>query len=574
MSSTVIITLVVIGAIIWLAVLGVSALRSRGSEEVPANLAPGETDESMETRRLERAQQAAVLLSAFLAVGIPLYYLGEPARQDSFVEAYAEESVARGLAHFEQYQCASCHGADGGGGAATYVEKRSGVTVRWAAPSINDVFSRYDRDEVRYWLTYGRQNTPMPAWGLAGGGPMNEQQIEELLDYLASEQFAIGQGAAVEQVEGRISAALSQLEAADASVAAQIVDQRQLIANIKRATELESVVADITDRAKALSAVFGDGIDTDGDGVSDANEVAINQLTSEFRQVLLLPGVAEVSFAADNPETNGTPDLEAAQAIVETYRDLAESGRAPILGGYADAIEALIQNDDPEADTTDTDGDGLTDQAEAAIGGQVTLAIGAITDDYAPTILDPSNPETSPDVLDSETAATALNELSTLYTNISLNASNQEDLLAAANKSLDFLLESQAAEAWSFDVEAIADATFDGDVARAERVVGLFEGYCARCHTSGYSAGAAFAQRAGAGALAPALYDGRPAIQFLSDEDMKDFLIVGAVANEPYGVNGMGSGRMPAFGEVLSEDDLLDLAHWLRNGNLTGRGDS
>ena len=43
MSSGVIITIVVIGAIIWLAVLGVSALRSRGSEEIPSNLAPGIT---------------------------------------------------------------------------------------------------------------------------------------------------------------------------------------------------------------------------------------------------------------------------------------------------------------------------------------------------------------------------------------------------------------------------------------------------------------------------------------------------------------------------------------------------
>jgi mono/diheme cytochrome c family protein len=572
-SSTVIITLVVIGAIVWLAVLGVSALRSRGSEEVPANLAPGETDESMETRRLERAQQAAVLLSAFLAVGIPLYYLGEPARQDSFVEAYAEESVARGLAHFEEYQCASCHGADGGGGAAAYVEKRSGVNVSWVAPSINDVFYRYDRDEVRYWLVYGRQNSPMPAWGLDGGGPMNEQQIEELLDYLESDQFAISQSAAVEQVPAHISGALSQLDNAESSVTGQVVDQRQLISEIQRATELEPVVADIQQRAEALSAMLGDGIDTDGDGVSDANETAVNQLTAEYRQALLLPGVEEISFAPDNPETNGTPDLEAAEAIVSTYRELADSGRAPILAGYADAIQALIDGEDAE-DTTDTDGDGLIDSAEAAIGGQVTLAIGAITDDYAPTNLDPANPESTPGVPDAETAATALTQLNTLYTNISLNASNQDELLASTNESLDFLLAAQEEEAWSFDIEAIAAQSFDGDPDRAERVVGIFNGYCARCHTAGYSSGPAFTQPAGSGALGPALWDGRPAIQFLSDEDLRDFLIVGAVPNQPYGVNGMGSGRMPAFGEVLSEEDLIDLAHWLRGGNLTGKGDS
>ncbi len=568
-----IITIVVIGVIVWMAVLGVSALRSRGSEEVPANLAPGETDEVMETKRLERAQQAAVLLSAFLAVGIPLYYLGEPARQDSFVEAYAEESVARGLAHFEEYLCASCHGADGGGGAASYVEKRSGVTVSWAAPSINDVFYRYERDEVRYWLVYGRQNSPMPAWGLDGGGPMNEQQIEELLDYLESDQFSISQDEAVGQVETKISTAVSQLGTAQASVEDQILQQRQRIANIERASELEPIMADILDRAGTLGDTLGEGIDTDGDGVADAKETELNQLTTETRQALLLPGVEPVTLAADNPATNGTPDLEVAQAIVDTYRDLADTGRAPVLQTYADAIEALITDGGGE-DTTDTDGDGLTDTAETQIPGQVTLAIGAITNDYAPTNLDPANPESVSGVVDSETAATALTELNTLYTNVRLNATNRDTLLADANESLSFLEQALAEEAWSFDFEGVAAHAFDGDVERATRVVGVFEAYCARCHTSGYSAGPAFAQEAGSGGFGPAIFEGRPAVQFLSDEDLKDFLIVGAVPNQPYGVNGMGSGRMPGFGEVLSEEDLLDLAHWLREGNLMGKGDS
>ena len=72
MSSSLVITLAAIAAVVWLAYLGVSALRARGKEEVPANLAPGTTDDVLETRRLERVQQAAVLLSAVLAVGLPL----------------------------------------------------------------------------------------------------------------------------------------------------------------------------------------------------------------------------------------------------------------------------------------------------------------------------------------------------------------------------------------------------------------------------------------------------------------------------------------------------------------------
>lgn len=595
MSSGVIITIVVIGAIIWLAVLGVSALRSRGSEEIPANLAPGESDEIMETKRLEKAQQAAVLLSAFLAVGIPLYYLGEPARQDSFVEAYAEESVARGLGHWEALACATCHGADGGGGVASYVEKRTGVAVNWTAPSVNDVFYRYDRDEVRYWLVYGRQNSPMPAWGLDGGGPMTPEQIEELIDYMESDEFQISQDDAVRQVEGRINAALSGVAGAESALSSQIVDQRQLIADIERAPDLKPIFEDIDERARQLVPLLSDGLDTDGDGVADAREVEVNQLTSEARTALLLPGVEELTFAPDNPETNGAPDRQVAEGIVATYRDLADTGRAPILGGFADAIQAILDGPDAAAEgedgagegeeesvegegetaaPVDTDGDGLDDAAEAQIGAQTTLAVDAVVGRFAASNLDPANVESISGTPDLDTATSALTALETLFTNIRLNADTGESLLSDARASLDLLEQAMEDRNWDYDFEALAAASFDGDVERATRVVGIYEAYCARCHTSGWSAGVGLAQPAGSGGFGPALYEGRPAVQFLSDEDLKNFLIVGAVANQPYGVNGMGNGRMPGFGLVLSEEDLLDLSHWLRAGNLTGEGDS
>ena len=42
------------------------------------------------------------------------------------------------------------------------------------------------------------------------------------------------------------------------------------------------------------------------------------------------------------------------------------------------------------------------------------------------------------------------------------------------------------------------------------------------------------------------------------------------MAQAPYGVNGIGSGRMPGFGQILSADDLNLIATYLRSGNLTG----
>ena len=35
----------------------------------------------------------------------------------------------------DEFGCFNCHGPEGSGGVAPYVEKRSGIAVEWAAPS-------------------------------------------------------------------------------------------------------------------------------------------------------------------------------------------------------------------------------------------------------------------------------------------------------------------------------------------------------------------------------------------------------------------------------------------------------
>jgi mono/diheme cytochrome c family protein len=49
-----------------------------------------------------------------------------------------------------------------------------------------------------------------------------------------------------------------------------------------------------------------------------------------------------------------------------------------------------------------------------------------------------------------------------------------------------------------------------------------------------------------------------------------EFLTDGSEANTPYGLNGFGSGRMPAFGAILSAEDIELLAAYLRSGNMDG----
>ena len=82
---------------------------------------------------------------------------------------------------------------------------------------------------------------------------------------------------------------------------------------------------------------------------------------------------------------------------------------------------------------------------------------------------------------------------------------NNESLRTGAETAVANLEDSRAAERYAIDFDTLADAAFDGDVAKAERAYGLFSAYCARCHTAGYSAGPVATLEPGSGALGPSL---------------------------------------------------------------------
>ena len=84
-------------------------------------------------------------------------------------------------------------------------------------------------------------------------------------------------------------------------------------------------------------------------------------------------------------------------------------------------------------------------------------------------------------------------------------------------------------------------------------------------------------RRRAPGGFGPALWDGRPTVQFgdANEDPAQDllvqFLIRGSEAETPYGLNGFGTGRMPAFGASLSMEDIELLARYLRGGNMDGK---
>lgn len=562
MSSSLVITLAVIGGVAWLAFLGVSALRNRGKEEIAPNQAPGRSDEELETRRLERTQLGAVVFAGFLAVSLPLYFLGENQRQEGFVEQFSEESITRGEHLVEEFGCYNCHGPGGSGGVATYIERRTGVSTSWAVPSLDDIFYRYEPSEVNFWITYGRPNTPMPAWGLAGGGAMNTNQVQDIVNYLQSHQ--IPQQEALARVNSALATEQSRLANADATMSAALSTQAQLVAEIQAAPDLTGAARTLADEMRQVLEESATGIDTDGDELSDIAEADLNRLTAEFLALWNLPGVAPVTFDPANSQTNGRPD---ADVLEETVAGL-EAGAAnnPILTTFLGRVEATLA-----AGGEDGDADGISDTAEAGLGAIIGEALAAVRPDgiSAALSLDPANPETSGED-DHTVAERAVSANESIALQLQVTTDNQERLLATAQAGLDNLAEAAEARLWEIDVAGVAAAAFGGNEDQAARAVYLFNGYCARCHTSGWSAGLPFTQTAGSGGFGPALFEGRPNVQFLDQESLVEFIEEGSGAQAAYGVNGIGSGRMPAFGAVLSEEDINLIAAYIRSGNMNG----
>ena len=205
----VIAAILLVGGFVWLLGNLRRAKPEVGAElELAPNRKPYYDDEQMEGTRLDRFLLWGLASITIVAVGLPLYWLAEPGRQAGAIKWFRDYRGGESEIHHQPvgggalfaptaeggFNCAGCHGPKGIGGSATYTFKDP-VTqqvrqVAWEAPALNDVTLRMTDDQLREVLTYGRPFSPMPAWGAAGGGPLNEQQIENLIYYLHDIQIS------------------------------------------------------------------------------------------------------------------------------------------------------------------------------------------------------------------------------------------------------------------------------------------------------------------------------------------------------------------------------------------------
>jgi mono/diheme cytochrome c family protein len=213
--------LILINAAAIAGLLGFIALRvlrlKRNQEPAPENLTPFFDDGVLEGAHLERVLGVSLIALVVVVLALLAYFIWEPFRETAAASSFHERSVERGAVLFanagsKNYNstvsllCADCHGANAGGGSATFVVKsddprcdpNAALTtdtpayclphqVAWAAPNLTLAGLRYSRAQLTQIITYGRPGTPMPAWGVASGkGALQEQSIQDLVNYVES----------------------------------------------------------------------------------------------------------------------------------------------------------------------------------------------------------------------------------------------------------------------------------------------------------------------------------------------------------------------------------------------------
>jgi mono/diheme cytochrome c family protein len=511
----------------WFGYLIFVGRRTKRAEESPANLTPWLSDDELETSRVTRILGAAVIVAAVLGIVIPVYYINESGRQARAEEAFDERDIEEGELWWDKFFCTSCHGPLAGGGGAPYTEARSDLPVSWAAPSLNDVFYRYSEDEMREFIVWGRAGTPMAPAGLEGGGSMTTHEVDQVIEFLR--HVEISQGEALAEADGIVDGALSRIVDGDNRVALTLLEQQ----------------------AERLNIV-------------DAPQALAEQ---------------QARLEADPTLPAGVPLDEAVQVVI--------SGPGTCTGETA-----AMASKPCRAAGVDSDRDGIADDAERALTAIAAIAFDTLTESTVQLVTDDAGNATNQIVSTSNEAYAITFDPESSFTNVSvagepiadleelqkfmsvldldiltttLTAERGETFLANTDARIAFLEDSIAAKRWIPEGVTVDDGAADYSelsrtmgttVGDAERAVGLFNGYCARCHTAGYQAGVATQQEAGSGAWAPALTDGRSLIQFPDADDQIDFIIKGSEFGVNYGLNGLGSGRMPAFGQILSLEDI------------------
>ncbi|MGC8837506.1 MAG: c-type cytochrome [Anaerolineae bacterium] len=121
----------------------------------------------------DRKLLIGLALTLALALVLGGIILAEPTRLARTGAAFTRAAVARGEELFAAH-CATCHGPEGRGDGET------------PAPALNDrtFLGRATDADIQETISYGRPGTRMRAYLLQRGGPLGDQQIQDLVAFI------------------------------------------------------------------------------------------------------------------------------------------------------------------------------------------------------------------------------------------------------------------------------------------------------------------------------------------------------------------------------------------------------
>jgi mono/diheme cytochrome c family protein len=192
-----------VGGAIFLAIAGaILFLRGRRrveAPEIPRGMRPGPSDADLETPLLQKLQGWGVLLVLFFVIWVPGTWLFEPDRNLEQDRALLTNSIARGSHAVQLFTeenqggvgCVRCHGPTLQG--SRILDTQTGNPL--ITPNLTTVCGGpftghpliYSQRDIYTTIEQGR-GPIMPSWSIRYAGALNDQQINDIVNYIISIQ--------------------------------------------------------------------------------------------------------------------------------------------------------------------------------------------------------------------------------------------------------------------------------------------------------------------------------------------------------------------------------------------------
>jgi hypothetical protein len=194
--------------------------RRAAGPDIPPGMRPGPSDADLEKPVLEKMYAWGLVTVVLMALWVPAVFLRENSTNKDEIIELQEQSVERGrltslsnilpdgVENHLGFNCERCHGRGLTGGSNVY----NGAIV--SVPNLTTVCGGQatghpqitSLDDVIDTIAQGRPGTDMPSWSVRFAGAMDDQQINDLVNYILSiQKVPDGQNVCLNPVEDTAS---------------------------------------------------------------------------------------------------------------------------------------------------------------------------------------------------------------------------------------------------------------------------------------------------------------------------------------------------------------------------------